>query len=153
MKLTSKKDKGLADVEEVRAEVSQIIRNEKKAAMLVKANKANTSLEDLAAANKVEVVSALSVNQKSATLVGAGNEPYAVGAAFAMEANETSDLIVGNKGVYMIQVTAKNIVNDLEDYTSFANTLAQQERQKVARLVMDALESSATITDNRSLYY
>jgi parvulin-like peptidyl-prolyl isomerase len=85
--------------------------------------------------------------------VGAGNEPYAVGAAFAMEANETSDLIVGNKGVYMIQVTAKNIVNDLDDYTSFANTLAQQERQKVARLVMDALESSATITDNRSLYY
>ena len=153
VKLTSKKDKGLADVEEVRAEVSQIIRNEKKAAMLVKANKANTSLEDLAAANKVEVVSALSVNQKSATLVGAGNEPYAVGAAFAMEANETSDLIVGNKGVYMIQVTAKNIVNDLDDYTSFANTLAQQERQKVARLVMDALESSATITDNRSLYY
>jgi peptidyl-prolyl cis-trans isomerase D len=154
VKLTSKKDKGLADVEEVRAEVSQIIRNEKKAAMLlVKANKANTSLEDLAAANKVEVVSALSVNQKSATLVGAGNEPYVVGAAFAMEANETSDLIVGNKGVYMIQVTAKNIVDDLEDYTSFANTLAQQERQKVARLVMDALESSATITDNRSLYY
>ena len=153
VKLTSKKDKGLADVEEVRAEVSQIIRNEKKAAMLVKANKGNTSLEDLAAANKVEVVSALSVNQKSATLVGAGNEPYVVGAAFAMEANETSDLIVGNKGVYMIQVTAKNIVDDLEDYTSFANTLAQQERQKVARLVMDALESSATITDNRSLYY
>ena len=153
VKLTSKKDKGLADVEEVRAEVSQIIRNEKKAAMLVKANKANTSLEDLAAANKVEVVSALSVNQKSATLVGAGNEPYAVGAAFAMEANETSDLIVGNKGVYMIQVTAKNIVNDLDDYTSFANTLAQQERQKVARLVMHALETSATITDNRYLYY
>ena len=153
VKLTSKKDKGLADVEEVRAEVSQIIRNEKKAAMLVKANKANTSLEDLAAANKVEVVSALSVNQKSATLVGAGNEPYVVGAAFAMEANETSDLIAGNKGIYMIQVTAKNIVDDLEDYTSFANTLAQQERQKVARLVMDALESSATITDNRSLYY
>jgi hypothetical protein len=151
VKLTSKKDKGLADVEEVRAEVSQIIRNEKKAAMLLV--KANTSLEDLAAANKVEVVSALSVNQKSATLVGAGNEPYVVGAAFAMEANETSDLIAGNKGIYMIQVTAKNIVDDLEDYTSFANTLAQQERQKVARLVMDALESSATITDNRSLYY
>jgi len=153
VKLKSKKDKGLATVEEVRAEVSQIIRNKKKAAMLVKANKANTSLEDLAAANSVEVVSALSVNQKSATLVGAGNEPYVVGAAFAMEANDTSDLIIGNKGVYMLQVTAKNVVEDLEDYSSFASTLAQLEREKVARLVLDALESSATITDNRSLYY
>ena len=115
--------------------------------MLIKANKANTSLEDLAAANSVEVVSALSVNQKSATLVGAGNEPYVVGAAFAMGANETSSLITGNKGVYMLQVTAKNIVDDLEDYTSFATSLAQLEREKVARLVIDALESSATITD------
>ena len=62
--------------------------------------------------------------------MGAGNEPYVVGAAFAMEANETSDLIIGNKGVYMLQVTAKNIVNDLEDYTSFANTLAQLGARK-----------------------
>ena len=153
VKLTSKKDKGLAAVEEVRAEVSQIIRNQKKADMLIKANKANTSLEDLAAANSVEVVSALSVNQKSATLVSAGNEPYVVGAAFAMGANETSGLIIGNKGVYILQVTAKNIVDDLEDYTSFATSLAQLEREKVARLVIDALESSATITDNRALYY
>ena len=70
-----------------------------------------------------------------------------------MEANDTSDLIIGNKGVYMLQVTAKNVVEDLEDYSSFASTLAQLEREKVARLVLDALESSATITDNRSLYY
>jgi hypothetical protein len=53
----------------------------------------------------------------------------------------------------MLQVTAKNVVEDLEDYSSFASTLAQLEREKVARLVLDALESSATITDNRSLYY
>ena len=76
-----------------------------------------------------------------------------VGAAFAMGANETSSLIIGNKGVYMLQVTAKNIVDDLEDYTSFATSLAQLEREKVARLVINALESSATITDNRALYY
>ena len=76
-----------------------------------------------------------------------------VGAAFAMGANETSSLITGNKGVYMLQVTAKNIVDDLEDYTSFATSLAQLEREKVARLVIAALESSATITDNRALYY
>ena len=153
VKLTSKKDKGLAAVEEVRAEVSQIIRNQKKADMLIKANKANTSLEDLAAVNSVEVVSALALNQKSATLVGAGVEPYVVGAAFALDVNQTSNLITGNKGIYMLQVSARNNVQDLDDYTFYANTLSQLESEKVARLVIDALESSATITDNRALYY
>lgn len=153
VKLTNQKDKGLASVEEVRAEVSELIRNEKKAAMIIKASKGVSSLEDLAASNSVEVVSALAVNQKSATLVGAGKEPYVVGAAFALNTNETSGLITGNQGVYMLQVSAKNIVKDLEDYSSYANSLAQLEREKVAGLVIDALESSATIQDNRSLYY
>ena len=72
VELTSIKDKGLASVDEVRNEVTQIIKNQKKAEMILKANKETASLQDLAAANSVEVVSALALNQKSATLVGAG---------------------------------------------------------------------------------
>ena len=53
----------------------------------------------------------------------------------------------------MLQVTSKNIVQDLEDYSLYASNLAQQEREKVGSLVIQALESSATIEDNRSLYY
>ena len=153
VELTSIKDKGLVSVDEVRNEVTQIIKNQKKAEMILKANKEIASLQDLAAANSVEVVSALALNQKSATLVGAGLEPYVVGAAFAMDVNQTSNLITGNKGVYMLQVSARNNVQDLDDYTFYANTLSQLEREKVARLVISALESSATIIDNRSLYY
>ena len=153
VELTSIKDKGLASVDEVRTEVTQIIKNQKKAEMILKANKETTSLQDLAAANSVEVVSALALNQKSATLVGAGVEPYVVGAAFALDVNQTSNLITGNKGIYMLQVSARNNVQDLDDYTFYANTLSQLEREKVARLVIGALESSATIIDNRSLYY
>ncbi len=153
VELTSIKDKGLASVDEVRTEVTQIIKNQKKAEMILKANKETTSLQDLAAANSVEVVSAIALNQKSATLVGAGVEPYVVGAAFALDVNQTSNLITGNKGIYMLQVSARNNVQDLDDYTFYANTLSQLEREKVARLVIGALESSATIIDNRSLYY
>ena len=107
----------------------------------------------LAASNSLEVVSALAVNQKSATLVGAGNEPYVVGAAFSLDVDSTSGLITGNNGMYMLQVISKNIVEDLEDYSLYASNLAQQEREKVGSLVIQALESSATIEDNRSLYY
>ncbi len=153
VKLISIKDKGLASVDEVRDEVTQIIKDEKKSKIIIEANKSAESLEDLAATNSVEVVSALVLNQKSGTLVGAGVEPYVVGAAFALEVNQSSNLITGNKGVYMLQVTAKNKVEDLLDYTSYALRLAQLERDKVSGLVINALESSASITDNRSLYY
>ncbi len=153
VRLTKIKEKGLADVDDVRLEVTEILKNKKKATMIIKENSGNTSLEDLAASNGLEVVSALAVNQKSATLVGAGNEPYVVGAGFALDVDATSDLIIGNNGVYMLQVTSRNIVEDLEDYSLYANNLSQQEREKVAGLVIQALESSATIEDNRSLYY
>jgi peptidyl-prolyl cis-trans isomerase D len=153
VRLTKIKEKGLADVDDVRSEVTKILKNKKKAAMIIKENSGNNSLEDLAASNSLEVVSALAVNQKSATLVGAGNEPYVVGAGFALDVDATSDLIIGNNGVYMLQVTSRNIVEDNEDYSLYANTLAQQEREKVAGLVIQALESSASIEDNRSLYY
>ena len=153
VRLTKIKEKGLADVDDVRLEVTEILKNKKKATMIIKENSGNTSLEDLAASNGLEVVSALAVNQKSATLVGAGNEPYVVGAGFALDVDATSGLIIGNNGVYMLQVTSRNIVEDLEDYSLYANNLSQQEREKVAGLVIQALESSATIEDNRSLYY
>ena len=152
-RLTKIKEKGLADVDDVRLEVTEILKNKKKATMIIKENSGNNSLEDLAASNGLEVVSALAVNQKSATLVGAGNEPYVVGAGFALDVDATSGLIIGNNGVYMLQVTSRNIVEDLEDYSLYANNLSQQEREKVAGLVIQALESSATIEDNRSLYY
>lgn len=153
VKLTQAKEKGLASVDEVRAEVTQILRNEKKAEMITKANKASKSLEELAAANSVEVASALVVNQKSPVLVGSGSEPYVIGAAFALDVNQSSGLITGNNGVYMIQLTAKNVAEDQEDYSVYAKRLSELEREKVAALVLDALESSASITDNRSLYY
>jgi peptidyl-prolyl cis-trans isomerase D len=153
VKLTQAKEKGLASVDEVRAEVTQILRNEKKAEMIIKANKASKSLEELAAANSVEVASALVVNQKSPVLVGSGSEPYVIGAAFALDVNQSSGLITGNNGVYMIQLTAKNVAEDQEDYSVYAKRLSELEREKVAALVLDALESSASITDNRSLYY
>ena len=153
VKLTKIKEKGLADVDDARLEVTKILKNKKKVAMIIKANSENKSLEDLAASNSLEVVSALAVNQKSATLVGAGNEPYVVGAAFSLDVDSTSGLITGNNGMYMLQVISKNIVEDLEDYSLYASNLAQQEREKAGSLVIQALESSATIEDNRSLYY
>ena len=153
VQVTSAREKGLAAPEEVLSEVTAAILKEKKAAQIIADNKSISSLEDLAAKNGLEVVNALAVNQKSGTLVGAGFEPYLVGAAFSLKEGATSKLIKGNNGVYLLQLTAKKIAEDLEDYSAYARQLTNQGRESLGAAIVEALETSAEIEDNRALYY
>ena len=153
VQVTAAREKGLASPQEVFAEVTRAVLKEKKAAQIIAENKAVNSLEDFAAKNGVELVNALAVNQKSGTLVGAGFEPYIVGSAFSLKEGETSALIKGNNGVYMLQVTAKKVADELEDYTVYAKQLTAQGRERLGAAIVKALETSAEIEDNRALYY
>ena len=153
VQVTAAREKGLAAPEEVLLEVTQAILKEKKAAQIIANNKAISSLEDLAAKNGLEVVNALAVNQKSGTLVGAGFEPYIVGVAFSLKEGGTSKLIEGNNGIYLLQLTAKKIAEDLEDYSDYARQLTNQGREGLGAAIVEALETSAEIEDNRALYY
>ena len=153
VQVTAAREKGLAAPEEVLLEVTQAILKEKKAAQIIANNKAISSLEDLAAKNGLEVVNALAVNQKSGTLVGAGFEPYIVGVAFSLKEGGTSKLIEGNNGIYLLQLTAKKIAEDLEDYSDYALQLTNQGREGLGAAIVEALETSAEIEDNRALYY
>ena len=153
VQVTKQRAGGLASVDEVSFEVAQEIRKEKKAQLIMDENADIVSLEDLAAKNGVEVVNALAINQKSGTLVGAGYEPYVVGAAFGVPANSTSKLIKGSRGVYKLQVKAIKIAEDLEDYSDYAKQLAAQQKTQLGAAIVKALETSAEIEDNRSLYY
>lgn len=153
VELVKKQPEGLASINEVGIGVARKIRQAKKAKLIIAQNQNEKTLEDLAAKNGVEVVNALAVNQKSGTLVGAGYEPYIIGAAFGLETGEVSKLIEGNQGVYQLEVSEKRIVQDLEDYTVLAQQLQLEERQRLASLIISALESAAEIEDNRALYY
>ena len=126
VQVTAARPEGLATAKEVAADVTQAILREKKTKKILEENSGEATLEDLAAKNGVEVVNALAVNQKSGTLVGAGYEPYVVGAAFGLNEGGVSTLIKGNRGVYKLQVTAKRVAEELEDYTTYAQQLSTQ---------------------------
>lgn len=153
VQVTAAREKGLASPKEVLPEVTKAILKEKKANQIMAENKTASSLEDLAAKNGLEVVNALAVNQKSGTLVGAGYEPYVVGAAFGLKEGSNSKLIKGNNGVYMLQLTAKEVADDLEDYAAYARQLSLQGRERLGAAIVKALETSGEIEDNRALYY
>ena len=143
VRVAAASDKGLATPQEVLPEVTKALLKEKKAQQIITENENTSSLEDLAANNGLEVVNALAVNQKSGTLVGAGFEPYVVGTSFSLKEGTTSQLIKGNNGVFMIQVTAKEVANDLEDYTDYAKQLTTQGRARLGAAIVKALETSA----------
>jgi len=153
VELTVQREAGLAAVEDVKEEVLPKLLAQKKAAMLKSDNQGTEGLADLAAKNGVEVKTALAVNQKSGVLVGAGNEPYIIGAAFALQEGQRSVLLEGNNGVYQVELVAKKKAQKLDDYSSYAQLLQTQERNALAERIISALESSATIEDNRALYY
>ena len=70
-----------------------------------------------------------------------------------MELNQPSDIIKGNKGVYMIEVSSKEIAENLESYQAYANVLETEEKNRISSVIYNALKSTAIIKDNRPVYY
>ncbi|MDA9015388.1 peptidylprolyl isomerase, partial [Flavobacteriaceae bacterium] len=153
VQLTAINKKGLASIDEVGAQVRNIITQNKKAALIKKQYESINSLEALAEDEDLTIETASAINQKNPTLVGAGNEPYVVGAAFVMEEGTLSGLIQGERGIYKVKLLKKNEAEPLEDYNEFSKEYLRQASFTLLENVFLALESNANIEDNRALYY
>ena len=153
VQLTAKVKEGLATIDEVGDQVRNILIKDKKAALIKQKYADKNTLEALAEEDALTIETASAINQKNPTLVGAGNEPYVVGVAFAINHGDHSALIQGEKGVYKILLSQKNIVADLEDYAAYAEVARQDASFTMMENVFAALESVSEIDDNRALYY
>ena len=153
VQLTAKVKEGLATIDEVGDQVRNILIKDKKAALIKQKYADKNTLEALAEEDALTIETASAINQKNPTLVGAGNEPYVVGVAFAINPGDHSALIQGEKGVYKILLSQKNIVADLEDYAAYAEEARQDASFTMMENVFAALESVSEIDDNRALYY
>ena len=147
------KQDGLSSVQDASFTAVPKVRNQKKAQLIIKQNKSFQSLDELAFANNSEIKKALALNQKNATISGAGREPLLVGHAFGLKINEISDFIIGENGVYKIKVLKKNKSSNLENYSSYTNQLLIPSRSNVLSNVFQAAKESSEIIDNRSIYY
>ena len=153
VKLKNINDKGVRDLNEVREEITREILNNKKANLIVKENSNFNTLEEFAAKNKLEIITANAINQKSGTIVGSGEEPFIVGKAFGLDESEISELLVGNSGVFKLKISKKSYAEDLPDYLELASKLETEERKNLSNLIISALENIAEIKDNRSTFY
>ena len=152
VQLTAMNKEGLAGVDEVGSEVKKKIIQDKKARLIEK-QYGTTPLNALAENEEFTLETASAINQKNPTIVGAGNEPYVVGAAFTMEEGAVSDLIQGERGLYKLKILKKNTAEPLDDYVQYSREYLQEASYRLLENIFAALESNAEIEDNRALYY
>lgn len=149
VQLSAINKKGLMNAEDASATVLPIVRKQKKAQQIINSVKA-TTVQDVANEQNQSVRTALAVNMKNPTLSGAGREPKVVGTAFGLKEGETSRLIEGNNGVYMLEVTKVTPAIEMDNYQAFANQITTSRMTSVNSSLFNALKSAAEIEDNRA---
>ncbi|WP_250433115.1 peptidylprolyl isomerase [Hanstruepera flava] len=149
VQLTAKNKAGLMSTEDASITALPAIRKEKKAAM-IKERISATTVEDVASAEGVATRSALAINMKNPTISGAGREPLVVGTAFAIGEGETSGLIAGETGVFMVRVEKFTPAAELDNYQAYANQVQTAKVNTVNTRLYNALKEAADIEDNRA---
>ncbi|GAA4237046.1 peptidylprolyl isomerase [Postechiella marina] len=149
VQLVAKHEAGLMSVEDASATALPAIRKKKKAEM-IKSRISVTSLEELAKAENATIRNSSAISMKNPTISGAGREPLVVGTAFGLNEGETSGLIEGVNGVYMVQVTKVIPAVKLDNYQAAANRVEQQKTSVVNSKLYTALKDAADIEDNRA---
>ncbi|PIB23334.1 peptidylprolyl isomerase [Maribacter sp. 4U21] len=152
VQLTGSYKEGLMAAEDASATVLPIIRKERKAAQIMAAN-AGKAMEAIAKDNNVTVSTASALSVKTPTIPGAGGEPAVVGTAYGMAQGETSELLEGNSGIFMVEVTKRTEAPKLENYSTYANTLKNNAASRVNTAVYTALKEAAEIEDKRATFY
>ena len=152
VQLTKKYKEGVMTPEDASATALPKIRKERKAAQLLNINQGK-SMEALAQDNGVVATTATALTMKSPTLPGAGRESLVVGTAFTLDEDQTSGLIEGQSGIFMIKVTKKEAAPELENFSTYAQTLKTNSSNRVNGDVFNAIKEGAEIEDNRATFY
>ncbi|SHG47563.1 peptidylprolyl isomerase [Flagellimonas flava] len=152
VQLVKKYNEGLMAPEDASANALPKIRKELKAEQIIAANQ-NKTMDALAKDNNVALSNASALTMKSPTLPGAGREPLVVGTAFALPQDGTSSLIQGETGVFMVKVTKKEEAPNVDNFSTYANTLRTNASNRVNGDIYTALKEGAEIEDKRATFY
>ncbi|MBO0321446.1 SurA N-terminal domain-containing protein [Muricauda sp. CAU 1633] len=152
VQLTKKYKKGLMTPEDASATALPEIRKERKAEQIIAANQGK-DMNAIASDNNVSLSNATALTVKSPTIPGAGREPLLVGKAFGLDQDQTSGLIKGVTGVFMVKVTKKEDAPSIENFSTYANSLQSSAANRVNGAVYNALKEKAEIDDKRATFY
>ncbi len=140
----------------VKTSIENMIRQQKKAALLIDANKQKTSLAAIASDNQVEVATADSVTFSSPMIQGLGNEPKVLGYTFykGFKENTLSPGIAGFSGVQFITVSQRfakpGMGRDLKMERQMSEAML---KGRAAQMILEGLRQSVKFEDLRYKLY
>lgn len=144
---------GLMSANEARPLVEGLIRNDKKAKIIIETKMKGNSLDEISKSTSSPILRADSLSFGSGFINGVGNEPKIVGAAFnKSNQGKVSGLIAGNSGVFAVK--GESIAAKAAD--ALPETVKQaliQNRKMATYRSVEALRKSATVKDYRFSFY
>ena len=154
--LTNVTEEGIAPFEEVQARVELAVLKEKKAELLQEkaaaAMEGKSDLQAIAGELDATVQSATNINFNSFQLPGVGLEPAVIGTAASLEVDQLSKPVSGNNGVFIVQVTSVNQLEN-QDVATEQNRLAQNLNFRASSQIVEVHQKAVEIEDERSKFY
>ncbi len=153
--LTDAQEEGYASLEDVRAEITQAVKKEKKAQILVERLEEQlngvSDLSQFGIANNLEVGEATQVKFANTYVSGVGLEPFIVGASMYLPIDQVSEPLVGESGVFVIAVTNRTeaAANEREDDMAVRSKLKYSLESRSNYEAYNALVEAANVHDNR----
>jgi hypothetical protein len=146
---------GDVDIENNIEEVKKILIRTKKIEYLKKNYAEVKTLDEFSQLLDKEIETASALTQNNTVLVGSGEEPYIIGAAFSMDLNQPSKLLEGKNAIFMLEVNSREKAPELSNYIAYKNALRASKRAEIVSSlsIFDALKSASEIVDNRKIYY
>jgi peptidyl-prolyl cis-trans isomerase D len=149
---------GYRPLDEVKTQVETSVKIERRKELthdrVEKMLNQNPSLDELANASGKEIQNESNLRGSATILPGAGREPMIIGAIFALNEGETSDVLTGNSAAFVLKVNSKSEADlanlDQATRNSIRQRLQQEKTQAFTSIWLEQLRENANIVDNRS---
>jgi peptidyl-prolyl cis-trans isomerase D len=154
--LVSKQEKGYANVNAIREELTAAVRNELKAQKIIdKLKGASGPLEQVAAKYGAEAIvkTASGVTFAANTIEGLGYDPIATGKAFGLKQGARSKPFEGQTGVVIIELQQLDKINFTGDMSGVKKQLETMRSGRAEGSVFQLIRDRSDIKDNRIKFF
>ena len=151
--LTSIKQEGLSDLDDVRAEVERLVIDKKKSDQLINELSAYTTLEEVSSNYGSSIITAEGLNFSSSQVPNLGEQVAFVGAAFAVEEGQTTKVFSSKNAVCMIRVDKVIVAPENTDFSSAKNSILNNLQSRASFQAYQALVELNDVNDKRAKFY
>ena len=151
--LTDAKAAGTSSAEDAQNRVRPILLQDKKYELLVSKYGDNATLANLADDYGQTISTSSAINAAAGSIAGAGTEPFVVGSGFSLQMNETSALIQGKQGVFVLEVDLFEEATPLRSYEGYSTLLSEEVINRLRPLIDEVIRDHYDVVDNRFDYF